>query len=531
MGKKIVIELDIEQGAAIKDLDAVKKGFQKVIDEQDKQIEATKESTKASSELGDKLDGVTGGAVTKFKSLVGGIKNSVTSLKAMRVALIATGIGAFVVAIGTLVANLQNSEEGFNRVNKLMKQLGVVAGNVTDIFYNLGTALFALLSGDMDLMNESFEKATNQIKNFGEETKREIALQGELSDKQAELVKIERSLILQRAEANRDRADLLEKAADRENYTASQRVAFLKEAGRIEEEITNAEIKAAQLRLEIKEQSNSLSESSTEDLNEQKQLEADIIDLQTAKLTKQKEVTSQIIGALNEERAAEKLALQERQSEIGIFSEQQDAITSILDGAVTKRKKLQIGSDEDVASSLKGLLKTQEQVAGSSLKIEKLTTDQKLGLAQDTFGNLAAIAGEQSAVGKAAAIAQTTISTFQGAQSAFASLAGIPIVGPALGAVAAAAAVAGGIAQVKNITAVKTPSFGGQKTITNTPSPRATSAPQPPAFNVVGAGEGSQIAQALGEKDQQPVKAYVVSQDVTTAQSLDRNIIESASIG
>ena len=316
MGKKIVIELDIEQGAAIRDLDAVKKGFEKVIDEQDKQIEATKESTKASEDLGNKLDGVTGGAVTKFKSLVGGIKNSVTSLKAMRVALIATGIGAFVVAIGTLVANLQNSEEGFNRVNKLMKQLGVVAGNVTDIFYNLGTALFALLSGDMDLMNESFEKATNQIKNFGEETKREIALQGELSDKQAELVKIERSLILQRAEANRDRADLLEKAADRENYTASQRVAFLKEAGRIEEEITNAEIKAAQLRLEIKEQSNSLSESSTEDLNEQKQLEADIIDLQTAKLTKQKEVTSQIIGALNEERAAEKLALQERQSEI-----------------------------------------------------------------------------------------------------------------------------------------------------------------------------------------------------------------------
>lgn len=528
MGKKIVIELEIEEGAAIQDLDKVKKGFEKVIDEQGKQKKASEESKKAAENLGGALDNATGGAITKFKGLTGGIKNSVKSLRAMRVALIATGIGAFVVAIGALVANLQNSEEGFNRVNKLMSQLGVVAGNVTDIFYNLGTALFGLLSGDMDLMQESFEKATNQIKNFGEETKKEIALQGELSDKQAELVKIERDLILQRAEANRDRADLLEKAADRENFTASQRIAFLKEAGRIEEEITNAEIKAAQLRLEIKAQSNSLSESSTEDLNEQKQLEADIVDLQTAKLTKQKLVTSQIIGAINEERAAEKIALQERQGEIQTFAEQQDSITSILEGAVTKRKKLQIGSNENVADSVRGLLKTQEEGAEASVKIDELTTEQKLSLASDAFGNLAAIAGEQSEVGKAAAVAQTTISTFEGAQASYTSLAGIPIVGPVLGALAAGAAVASGIAQVKNIVAVKTPNSKGSANISVPSAPKPAA---PPAFNVVGASETSQLSQTIGEKEQQPTKAYVVSSDVTTAQALDRNIVESASLG
>lgn len=166
-----------------------------------------------------------------------------------------------------------------------------------------------------------------------------------------------------------------------------------------------------------------------------------------------------------------------------------------------------------------------EITANASVEYEKLTAEQKLNIAGDAFGNLAAIAGEQSAVGKAAAIAQTTISTYQGAQESYKALAGIPVVGPALGALAAAAAVAGGVAQVKAINSVKTPFFGGTKTIS------APAAPQPPAFNVVGAGGGSQIAQAIGEKDQQPVKAYVVSQDVTTAQSLDRNIIESASIG
>ena len=56
-------------------------------------------------------------------------------------------------------------------------------------------------------------------------------------------------------------------------------------------------------------------------------------------------------------------------------------------------------------------------------------------------------------------------------------------------------------------------------------------APAAPAFNVVGASATNQLAQTIGNQQQQPIKAYVVSNDVTTAQSLDRNIISSASIG
>jgi hypothetical protein len=53
---------------------------------------------------------------------------------------------------------------------------------------------------------------------------------------------------------------------------------------------------------------------------------------------------------------------------------------------------------------------------------------------------------------------------------------------------------------------------------------------QPPAFNVVGASNTNQLADAIGGQAQQPVKAYVVSNDVTTAQSMDRNIVSGASI-
>ena len=58
-----------------------------------------------------------------------------------------------------------------------------------------------------------------------------------------------------------------------------------------------------------------------------------------------------------------------------------------------------------------------------------------------------------------------------------------------------------------------------------------TGASTPPAFNVVGASDTNQLASAIGGQSQQPVQAYVVANDVTTAQSMDRNIIDDASLG
>lgn len=70
------------------------------------------------------------------------------------------------------------------------------------------------------------------------------------------------------------------------------------------------------------------------------------------------------------------------------------------------------------------------------------------------------------------------------------------------------------------------PSLGGGGGRSSSPSPS-----QAPAFNIVGASPENQLAQAMGEQDRQPMKAYVVSNEVTNAQALDRNIVESASLG
>jgi hypothetical protein len=52
----------------------------------------------------------------------------------------------------------------------------------------------------------------------------------------------------------------------------------------------------------------------------------------------------------------------------------------------------------------------------------------------------------------------------------------------------------------------------------------------PPAFNVVGASSTNQLATAIGSQTQQPIEAYVVANNITTSQSLNRNIITGASI-
>lgn len=95
-------------------------------------------------------------------------------------------------------------------------------------------------------------------------------------------------------------------------------------------------------------------------------------------------------------------------------------------------------------------------------QIDSERTKQGLDLASEYFGNFTGLARsnnkELAGIGKAAlvaqkaiAITQATIKTYEGATSAYAAMAGIPVVGPALGAAAAATVIAAGVANVASI--------------------------------------------------------------------------------
>ncbi len=171
------------------------------------------------------------------------------------------------------------------------------------------------------------------------------------------------------------------------------------------------------------------------------------------------------------------------------------------------------------------LLAFQKENAQKQKQIDRDLTDAKMAETSKALGTIASIVGENSKFGKGIAVVQAIQDTYAGATKAFAQ-------GGIFGYVGAAGIIASGLANVKKITSTKepqAPSFaksGGSAPSISVPAPTI----QAPSFNIVGSSETNQLAEAIGSQSQQPIKAYVVSNDVTTAQSLDRNIVESASL-
>ena len=168
------------------------------------------------------------------------------------------------------------------------------------------------------------------------------------------------------------------------------------------------------------------------------------------------------------------------------------------------------------------LLAYQQANANQQVLIEKDLNKSKKQLTTQALTDMATIVGKNSKFGKAIAIVQAIRDTYAGATKALSQ-------GGIFGFIGAAAVTAAGIANVKAITSTPDPtppagaSVGGGSSIPPTPS-------TPPAFNIVGQGETSQLADAIGSQASEPVRAYVVSNDVTTAQGLERNIVEGATI-
>jgi hypothetical protein len=181
----------------------------------------------------------------------------------------------------------------------------------------------------------------------------------------------------------------------------------------------------------------------------------------------------------------------------------------------------------------------KEAKAKEKQRVQELN-DAKIQAVQNTLSTIANLAqlfaGKSEKqqkkafeIQKAANIANATIDTYKAAQGAYASLSSIPVVGPVLGAAAAAAAIAAGLVNVKNIASQKFEG-GGSPTPTPSPSPSGGGGGSviTPNFNIVGNAQATNPLAGLGG---QPLQAYVVSGDVTTAQSLDRNRINYATFG
>ncbi len=157
----------------------------------------------------------------------------------------------------------------------------------------------------------------------------------------------------------------------------------------------------------------------------------------------------------------------------------------------------------------------------------KAVEDAKIGIANAGLNVLGAIAEEGSALSKGVAVAQATMNTYQGITAALSATSTVPDpLGQALKVANAISVGVMGLMNVKKILATKPV----EKTAPNISLGGGGVAPAPPSFNLVEGSADNQIANSLNDQNQQPVKAYVVTSDVTSGQEMDRNIIENSSL-
>jgi len=543
--------------------------------------ETVKEQDKLTGVVG-LVDKATGGAITSMRGFYRTILDAVKGMNLFKIAFLASGIGLLLAAITGIIAAFKRSEAGQEKFQIALAAIGAVTNQVMDAFASLGELIIDVftkpqevfksfadgfkkfISDPIGTIKGAYNDAKEAVTDFIEETKTEISAMTEITKARQKAHHIDRALKTERAEADRKINDIRLQAEDRENNNATQRIALLKEAQRLEEEITQKEIVSQRIKIKAQADEMALGKTTIEDKDKLAEMQAKLIQLDTKKLRSQRLLQTQITTAQNEEKAEKQRKLDEAAEELEKEAQAEltrlERIKQIQDefeqerleeNAIKEEEKAEIQKTKELAE-LESLNATEEEKAkiiaywngqiqkGKDADIkadaerDKIEKDAKLSMAKSTFLGIAQLLGENSKAGKAAAAAAALINTYQGITAELATKTITPFeIGLKIANVATIAGI--GFKSVKDILKTNPKSTSGATAANPT---RTVSAATPnvssimaqtPSFNILGTSGTNQIASALG--DQPPVQAFVVSQDVTTAQSLQNNIIQSASLG
>lgn len=167
------------------------------------------------------------------------------ALKLLKVAIASTGIGLLVVALGSLVSYLSQTQVGIELANKVMASLGATVNVLIDRLSMLGSALVNLFTGNF---KQAGEDAINIFKGMGSEIVEETKLAWELADVLNEIDKREVMLSMSRA-ANRAEIEKLKKAADDTTLSTQERIKAAERAAKIEQDDLKLQQQLAEARL------------------------------------------------------------------------------------------------------------------------------------------------------------------------------------------------------------------------------------------------------------------------------------------
>jgi len=470
------------------------------------------------------------------------------ALKGIKAGIGATGIGLLVVSLGLIVANWEaivaSVKEAFPALNNIgnvfnkLKEYAFGAGNVIKNYILAPfKALGQLISGDFKGAIEEIKKGFDVVGNYeqGAAKERQSQRDAAAAEALAKLVKDNENRIAVLKASGKDTYSL-----ELENLKNKQKL-YKDDQEKLDQALQDERVLRATHGKQISDTQAAIDKKLAEERYAARQKEAEeLAELAKIKAEKIQEDFDNLYKANQD---AEKLITESTMT-------QQEIETAAIDKKYEDQIALatKLGQDTTVLTDAFALERTaiaqkyqdqenltkeeqkkkDDEIAKQSLERDRAVANAKLDIAQNTMALIGEIAGKGSAVGKALAVAQATISGYQGVQSAYTTAQASPItIGfPAYPYIQAGLAGAFSALQIKKILSTdasgsSTPNLGGG----------GGGGTMPPQFNVVGATGVNQLAGAIGAKEQTPVQAYVVANNVTTAQSLDRNIISSATLG
>lgn len=195
-------------------------------------------------------------SVGGLKNYLSGVKEEIVAvtastsgftkvLKLLKVTLVSTGIGAFIIALGSLVSWFTKTQKGVETANKIMGALGATIDILIDRAGKLGSALVNLFTGNFKQAGEEVKGAFSGIgKEIADETKQAWKLAEVLN----EIDKKEVMLSMSRA-SNRAEIEKLKKAADDQTLSTQERIKAAEKAAALEKEDLRMQTELAEARL------------------------------------------------------------------------------------------------------------------------------------------------------------------------------------------------------------------------------------------------------------------------------------------
>lgn len=494
-----------------------------------KEIKGAKEEQGLFADETDKLK-------KSFSKLRGGVGKAVKSFKTLKGAIISTGIGILVIAFGTLITYFSKSKEGSEKLDAIMAGLGATVDVLTDRIIGFGKGVLAFFKGDF---SEGIAAIKDSVSGIGEEIATETGKAFELTEKLQDLADAERDMAVARAE-NLLAVKRLDAVIDDVTNKEQVRIDAAQEAQDLLNENAEAEMSLLKDKLATLQELNALGDSSADDLQAEADLlvqianaDASRVDLARAFNTKLNAISE---GRRNREEAArakkESDDLIESERLIKQAEDRENAIDGITNKfklardeselqAVEREKQKQLDELERLGASEQAKADVKAFFSDKIIGIQKTQADKEKALevakvqaTKDTnnatlsaVGNLAGALGKLAGDNKALAIGEATISTYLGATKALAAGAGTPI-----GFINAAAIIATGLANVKTIISTDVGS-GSNGTIPSGNSVGGNIAASIPAATGLG-----DVVDTINGQGEQPIQAYVISQEVTDSQ-------------